>query len=309
MTDREIIGIDHGNAFIKTVSSVLPNGITEYEYEPFTGENMLEYGDRYYVCGSGRTPLQKDKTRQGGFYLMTLAAIAKELQERNGSSRAEVIVAAGLPLTSFGRDKEKFRSYLLRDSVPEQYCFEYVDYKITIKDVLLYPQGYAAILPHMDKIAGEPSVIVCDIGGWTVDVMRLDNAIPNAETCRSLELGMIRCQDEIIEQVRRNAGVSLTAAQVETVLAGNPCSINGKAREIVLDYGRRYTQKLMSAISESGFDAGAMPIVFLGGGAGFMQRNITEQDNLCNMIVIDDVCANAVGYEYIANQLTLGMAP
>ena len=52
----------------------------------------------------------------------------------------------------------------------------------------------------------EPSVIVADIGGWTVDLMRLDNRIPNAATCRSLELGMIRCLDEISEQIRRALG-------------------------------------------------------------------------------------------------------
>ena len=34
--------------------------------------------------------------------------------------------------------------------------------------------------------------------------MRLDNRIPNAATCRSLELGMIRCLDEISEKVRQS---------------------------------------------------------------------------------------------------------
>ncbi len=29
---------------------------------------------------------------------------------------------------------------------------------------------------------------------------------PNAATCRSLELGMIRCIDEVKEQVRRDVG-------------------------------------------------------------------------------------------------------
>lgn len=44
-------------------------------------------------------------------------------------------------------------------------------------------------------------MLLADIGGWTVDLMRLDNAIPNASTCRSLELGVIRCIDEIPEQM------------------------------------------------------------------------------------------------------------
>lgn len=53
----------------------------------------------------------------------------------------------------------------------------------------------------------------------------LEYGVPNASTCRSLELGMIRCIDETKEQVRRDVGVSVTDAQVERVLAGKPCSI------------------------------------------------------------------------------------
>lgn len=83
----------------------------------------------------------------------------------------------------------------------------------------LYPQGYAAVLTQ-GSLLDEPSVIVADIGGWTVDLMRLDNRIPNAATCRSLELGMIRCLDEISEQIRRGLGLSMTAAQIESVLRG-----------------------------------------------------------------------------------------
>ena len=53
-----------------------------------------------------------------------------------------------------------------------------------------------------------------------MDLMRLDNAVPNAATCRSLELGVSRCMDEILEQVRRNTGLSITETQVERILQG-----------------------------------------------------------------------------------------
>ncbi|MFR8776851.1 MAG: DUF1934 family protein, partial [Eggerthellaceae bacterium] len=91
------------------------------------------------------------------------------------------------------------------------------DYTVTIQEVSLFPQGYAAVLTQTELL-DEPSVIVADIGGWTVDLMRLDNRIPNAASCRSLELGMIRCIDEISEQVRRLFGLSLTTAQIESAL-------------------------------------------------------------------------------------------
>ena len=114
---------------------------------------------------------------------------------------AEIHLAAGLPLTSFGREKNAFRDYLLRDGRTVSFRYEGQEYSITIRKVSLFPQGYAAVLTQ-SILLDEPSVIVADIGGWTVDLMRLDNRIPNASTCRSLELGMIRCLDEIGEQIR-----------------------------------------------------------------------------------------------------------
>ena len=164
------------------------------------------------------------KTADENYYLLTLAAIAKEIAYRNAPTTTPVILAAGLPLTSFGREKKAFRAYLLRESKLVSFSYEGISYEISVQDVNLFPQGYAAILQHSDLL-NEPSVILADIGGWTVDIMRLDNRIPNAASCRSLELGMIRCLDEIAEQVRRSLNLSLTGAQIENVLRGSPDSM------------------------------------------------------------------------------------
>lgn len=102
-----------------------------------------------------------------------------------------------------------------------RFLYESELYEITIKDVKLFPQGYSALALHPEYLKNEPSVLLVDIGGWTVDLMRLDNAVPNAATCRSLELGVIRCIDETAEQVRRNTGLSVTETQIERVLRGN----------------------------------------------------------------------------------------
>lgn len=173
MSEPIIVGVDHGYAAIKTAHFAFPSGLVAYEHEPYTLSNVLEYGGKFYVAGSGRQPLQKDKTQAEDYYLLTLAAIAKELEYRNAGTMADVHLAAGLPLTSFGRDKKAFRDYLCRDGKPVSFRFEGQDYAITISKVSLYPQGYAAVLTQ-SGLLNEPSVIVADIGGWTVDLMRLD---------------------------------------------------------------------------------------------------------------------------------------
>ncbi len=302
MNDTITIGVDHGYAAMKSAHFSFPTGLVEYEHEPYTRKDVLELDGRFYVVGTGRQPLQKDKTRTEDYYLLTLAAIAKELEHRQAGPVATVHLAAGLPLTSFGRDKKKFKEYLLRDGQPVTLRYEWSTYTVTIEKVSLFPQGYAAVLTQTDLL-DEPSVIVADIGGWTVDLMRLDGRIPNAATCRSLELGMIRCLDEIAEQIRRSLGLSMTAAQIESVLCGEANSVDNNARLIIHREAGAYTRRLLSVIAESGLDVRAMPTIFLGGGAALMKRHVSASDGLCRPLILDDVCLNAKGYERLVGQL------
>ena len=300
-----MIGVDHGYAAMKTAHFSFPTGLVEYEHEPYTQKDVLEHGGKYYVVGSARQPLQRDKTATEDYYLLTLAAIAKELNYRGAERTTEVLLAAGLPLTSFGRDKKKFREYLLRDGKPVSFLYEGRDYAVTISDVMLFPQGYAAVLTQTELL-DEPSVIVADIGGWTVDLMRLDNRIPNAATCRSLELGMIRCLDEISEQVRQIFGVSMTDAQIESVLRGGAVSMDDRIRAVIHAQAGQYVRDLLSTIMESGLDVRAMPTIFLGGGAALLKRHVSATEGLCRPLLLDDVSLNAKGYERLTARMLGG---
>ena len=54
-----IIGIDHGYYAIKTALYSFPAGLTSYgEHEPYTRQGLLEFGGCFFVCGSGRQPMQ-----------------------------------------------------------------------------------------------------------------------------------------------------------------------------------------------------------------------------------------------------------
>lgn len=72
---RIIIGIDHGYYAIKTAHTCFPTGLVAYDYEPYTLQNVLQYAGKYYVCGTGRQTLVKDKTANDNYYLLTMAAL------------------------------------------------------------------------------------------------------------------------------------------------------------------------------------------------------------------------------------------
>ncbi|WP_287713794.1 ParM/StbA family protein [Blautia sp.] len=298
-----VIGIDHGYYAIKTRQMCFPTGITRYEYEPYTMQNVLQYQGKYYVCGTGRQTLVKDKTKNDNYYLLTMAALAQEIRKRKGEKMTKVVLAAGLPLAGFGREKQRFREYLFRKEQPLRFLYEGERYEIQVEDVKLFPQGYSALALYPEYLKDEPSVLLIDIGGWTVDLMRLDNAVPNAATCRSLELGVIRCMDEISEQVRRSTGMSVTDTQIERVLNGKSCSMPEEVVSVIQYQGRVYIEKILSAITEAGFDLRVIPSVFMGGGSAILKHRVTANDRLCRPIYLTDVHANAAGYERIVGQM------
>lgn len=76
------IGIDHGYYAIKTRHFSFPAGITAYSHEPYTLQNTLEYGGKFFVCGTGRQPILRNKMENENYYLLTLVAIAKEIPEQ-----------------------------------------------------------------------------------------------------------------------------------------------------------------------------------------------------------------------------------
>lgn len=62
------IGIGHGYYAIKTRHFSFLAGIAVYSHEPYTLQNTLEYGGKFYVCGTGRQPILRNKTENDNYY-------------------------------------------------------------------------------------------------------------------------------------------------------------------------------------------------------------------------------------------------
>ena len=114
---------------------------------------------------------------------------------------------------------------------------------------------------------------------------------------------MIRCLDEIAEQVRRSLNLSLTSVQIENVLRGSPDSMDDRVKAIIQREAGIYAKRILSAIAEAGLDCRAMPVVFLGGGAGLMKRYL-PQGSVLHPVILDDNKLNAQAYERLAAQVS-----
>lgn len=113
----KIIGIDNGYGNIKTANCCFPAGLTAHNTEPVFKDDLLTYDGRYYLIGAGHKEFTADKTGDDDYYILTLAAIARELNV-HGLTDATVRLAVGLPLTWVSRQREDFKVYLTRNREP-----------------------------------------------------------------------------------------------------------------------------------------------------------------------------------------------
>ena len=93
-----IIGVDHDCGNIKTANCCFQTGVTVYDKEPIFKDNLLAWNNKYYLIGAEHKEFSADKMLDEDYYVLTLAAIARELNIAKIYS-ADVLIAAGLPLT------------------------------------------------------------------------------------------------------------------------------------------------------------------------------------------------------------------
>ena len=282
-------------------------GLTSFPFQPFTNRDMLEYDGVYYVVGSSRQVVSVDKTNTDDFYLLTLAAVAKEIAFRKAERTAAVHLAVGLPIiasdyamTSYERDRQKFQEYLLRDKAPVQYRYEKQDYCITIQEVSLFPQDCGVILPGYG-LRELRSAIIMDIGGRTVNLMRVKNLIPERDSCQCLtEQGTIRCFLDIQEQIQRIFGHSVTEAQIESVLRREYSGVPEQFLKVIRQQAVSFARNLFSSVRERGMEIDKLPVLLLGGGASLLRPWIPADVRLFKPVFLPDTLLNAKSYERLA---------
>ena len=154
LEDQKVLlcGIDHGFSTMKTAHFVFENGVKELGGEASLLTNTMFFNERYFKVGEGRLPLKDTKVEDGDYFLLTLAAIAREM-DYHGLSDTEVCIAAGLPFTRFGQEKTEFKEYL--HSGDREFQYNGKEYHIKCSDVFLYPQCYAAVADRLGKLPAE----------------------------------------------------------------------------------------------------------------------------------------------------------
>ena len=242
-----------------------------------------------------RLPLKDTKVEDGDYFLLTLAAISREM-DYHGLSDTEVCIAAGLPFTRFGQEKTEFKEYL--NPGDREFQYNGKEYHIKCSDVFLYPQCYAAVADRLGKLPAE--LLIVDIGSKTVDIIHTRKHIPVESDCITIPSALIQCMANINNVVYRKTNRTLTEEQIQQVMMYGNAPYSDKMVQIVREELAVFAKRIEAALKEHGFDPEMTPVVYVGGGAGVMKRfgSVTGR----HIMHIEDVKANAFGYEYLAHQ-------
>ena len=291
-----IIGIDHGYGNIKTANTVTPTGVSVFDTEPTFEGNVLYYDGRYYRFGEGHKPFISDKTEDEDFYAATLLGIAKELS-REKIYEADVHIAAGLPLTWVKNQRESFREYLMKNP---DVTFRYKKncYKIHIAGCSVYPQGYAAVIGKLGEMNGVN--MLADIGNGTINIMYINNRKPVESKCWTEKLGVNQCMISVQNAVLDTFGARIDETIIENIIRFGKANIGKKYLDCITEQVRIYAEKVLDVLEKYEYNSELMRLYITGGGVSLI-KNFAELD-FENVVLIEDICAAAKGYETICLQ-------
>lgn len=295
-----LIAMDHGNKQCKLVQSEpFISGLSESEVRPF-GTDVLKYRDTYYQISDQRIPYRRDKTEDDRFFILTLFGIANEIEAAGAYAPGimQVQLAVGLPPAHYGAQCQKFVSYFSRRGV---ISFFYRDkpYSILIDDVACYPQSYAAAAPILSTLVTVPLALVVDIGGYTMDFIRIKKGEGDMAACDSLENGVIMLYNKICSKVRSAYDLLLSELEIDAILSERTPQGLQKVVPVVEKCTCEFVSDLLSALRERQLELRAGPVIFVGGGAILLKRHIEKSGKVTHPLFVEDIRANVKGYEQL----------
>jgi plasmid segregation protein ParM len=303
---KTVISIDHGNNRIKTTSCSFVSGCAESGHLPAIGGSVISYKGKEYTLSDKRLAQKNDKTGDEDFFILTLFAIARELLENpergwnpQVKDAAQVELLVGLPTLHYKAMYQRFQRYFTDRG--KNVCFSYNSQPLAVEitGATAFPQAYAAALTVYDRIKDSHIVNVVDIGGYTVDCLRLTNTRPDMGVCTSLYMGVNLLFQQINEQIRASGAQNIQESLIEAVLSDDWKVIREYAPariELIRSQAQKFSGALLAEVAQTGLDLMENKTVFVGGGALLLKDYLNHTGKAPKAVYVDDLYANAKGY-------------
>lgn len=295
-----LLSLDHGNKAIKGISGEpFVCGLSVSDTKPF-GDGVLKYRNRYYLLSEERLPYRRDKTEDENYFILTLFAIAREI-EAAGKYQSGVIpiqLAVGLPPAYYGAQKASFVRYFSNRGTIA-FSHRSKPFNILITEVACYPQSYAAAVTAFQELKDIPRALIVDIGGYTADYLQIRNGAGDLSVCDSMENGVIRLYNKVRSRIRADYDLLLSEREIDDILMGKQSAVRAEILAVVENLAQEFVANLLNTLRENQLELKTGCIVFVGGGSLLLRRQIENSGKVGRTIFVEDVRANAKGYELL----------
>lgn len=287
-----IKGIDVGYTYTKDESkNIFKSAFTKDEN--VVGNSIkLNYNDEVFYVGDGNTTIDLDKAENEINKICILASLGL-------SNSDEYFIVSGLPISQYKLQKEKLKNFILKLDRSHICVNDIFDRIIRIRDVMIFPQGAAAL--YSQSIAGD--ALIVDIGGRTIDValVEMQNGSPKLQQNDTWYNGMLVLYSEIINVVNRKFELTLDPRYAEKILSQG-LEIYGVKQNI--DFLQPVLQRHFDTMFKQimlNYPHKTTPIYLCGGGSKLLYNAF--KNRFPNVSIFNDYqFSNAIGYYNIGKK-------
>ena len=297
-----IISVDHGNKSIKTPHAIFTSGLVMSDGLQGFKTDYIGWNGKYYSLTERRISYLRDKTEDDRFFILTLFAIAKELEYRDVSETLDPIditLLVGLPPAHYEQLHSRFEQYFLRrrEAIDFEYNGKY--YSVRINKVLSYPQAFAAAVTQYSTLKAHSVAYIIDIGGFTIDVLKLRFGRPDLEVVESFEKGVITLYNSIASKCNSQYARILEECEIDEVIRNQSTVLPGEVQQLIRSMTADFLAEFYNFLRERGIDVSTSKCVFAGGGSLLLRGMIERGNKVAFPIFIEDIHANALGYDVL----------
>ena len=177
------------------------------------------------------------------------------------------------------------------------FMFRGVEYRVDFAGADIFPQGFAAVADQLRDFRGVN--MLADIGNGTMNVMYINDRRPQERKCFTEKYGTHQCMLAVRENLLKLYGSAADETVIDRVLRCGTAEISERYLTAIQSTAREYVAGIFRRLREHEYDPELMKLYVVGGG-GCLIKNFGEFD-ISRVIINDDICATAKGYEYLAH--------
>ena len=308
MAKKKIIAIDNGKMNLKAKQGELELCyLNKYSKKLTDDENLLGKdtynvtykGNNFTIGANGKSSDRNEGKASDVHMVQALTAVTRFIEP---DCKEDIYLMYGESVDMYFNNKHKIEIKTKLEGKHTIYV-NGVAYNFNIEYVQVLPEGIGHILQDLEKYSGVQYVV--DIGGGTINFLKVVNGRPEPDSCRSFLLGVNNIISEVQTELKRTGYGTYDEDLIRQYLTTRECpnvSVLKKMDELVMEQ----LEKLDDTLSVRDINIHnilkVQPVMFIGGGSKLFKEHINRyyrSEVIDNLVVENALMANARGfYEY-----------